>query len=207
MSKQKTKSAAFAEVVRLRRHVSMVVLVSATSATLWAQIPEHAQWEITFAQVEAAAGLSDLRTAGPETYEARVMQRAWSAVSPLPFLRIVRTGGTLRVQLFQFWAPKYMAAVHRPQGSDIVCRDGICVRPIVLSEQQNWEETLGSLAHQDACPKHPDDVAIFCADCPHIWIKTKADGKYRERSCNIPGPETPAGALMLLMNTAATAAR
>ena len=52
-----------------------VMLAWAVSATLSAQIPERAKWEITFAQVEAAAGLQDMRTARPETFEARLMHR------------------------------------------------------------------------------------------------------------------------------------
>ena len=182
--------------------VSVLILAVAASATLVAQIPERAQWEITFAQVEAAAGLPDLRTAGPDAYEARVMQRPWSSAGPLSFLRLVRGGGTLRVQLFLFWAPNNMAAVQRPQGADIVCRDGICVRPISMTVQRDWEDVVATLAQQNACPKK-GEVAVICADCEETWIKTKADGKYREQSCNLPGPETPAGALMLLMTSAA----
>ena len=43
----------------------LVMLAWAVSARFSAQIPERAKWEITFAQVEAAAGLPDMRTAGP----------------------------------------------------------------------------------------------------------------------------------------------
>ena len=136
-----------------------VILASALSTTLSAQIPERAQWEITFAQVEASAGLSDLRAASPETVEARVMQRPWSAVAPLPFLRLVRADGTLRAPLFLFWTPKYFAPGREPQGADIVCRDGVCVRPIDLKEQRDWGEVVASLAYQNACPpKHPGVV-------------------------------------------------
>ena len=191
----------------MNRSASAVILASVLSATLLAQIPERAQWEITFAQVEAAAGLSDLRTSGPETFEARVMQRPWYSDGPLPFLRLVRTGGVLRAQLFMFWKPGNMAAVHRPAGPDVLCRDAICVRPISMTEQRDWEEVIATLAQQSACPRQQSDVVMVCADCDHLWIKTKADGKYREQSCNVPGPETPAGALLLLMKSAAGTAR
>ena len=50
-----------------------------------AQIPERGTWEITFDPVEAAAGLSDMRTARPETFEARLMERAWSPSRRFPF--------------------------------------------------------------------------------------------------------------------------
>src|SRR5262245_25390419 len=95
--------------VLMEATASFVIVASALSATLTTQIPELAQWEITFAQVEAAAGLSDMRTARSETFEARLMQRPWSAVTPLPFLRLVRVDGTPRAQLFVFWTPKYLA--------------------------------------------------------------------------------------------------
>ena len=73
----------------MKATVSLVIVVSALSARLSAQIPEQAQWEITFVQVEAAAGLSDMRTARPETFEARLMERPWSAVTPLPFSALI----------------------------------------------------------------------------------------------------------------------
>ena len=180
-----------------------VTLASALSTTLLAQIPERAQWEITFAQVEAAAALSDLRTASPETVEARVMQRPWSAVAPLPFLRLVRADGTLRAQLFVFWAPRFFAPGRQPEGLDIVCREGICVRPIDMKEQRDWGEVVASLAYQSACPtKNP----AVCADCEQVWIKTAADGQYREQSCQQPGSDTAAGALLQLMKRFAQAA-
>jgi hypothetical protein len=97
---------------------SLVVLASALSATLSAQIPERAQWDITFAQVEASAELPDLRTARPETYEARLMERPWSAVAPLPFLRLVRTDGKTRAQLFVYWAPRNRPSTHQLEGPD-----------------------------------------------------------------------------------------
>ena len=60
-----------------------VILATALSAALSAQIPERVQWEITFAQVEAAAGLSDMRTS-PQTFEARLMQRPSLCLSTKP---------------------------------------------------------------------------------------------------------------------------
>ena len=183
-----------------------VTLASALSTTLSAQIPERAQWEITFAQIEAAAGLSDLRAASPETVEARLMQRPWSAVAPLPFLRLVRVDGTPRAQLFVFWTPRYFAPGREPQGADIVCRDGVCVRPIDLKEQRDWGEVVASLAYQNACPpKHPGVVPV-CTDCDQIWIKTATDGKYREQSCQVPDSDTAAGALLQLLKRSARAA-
>lgn len=186
--------------------VSILTLAVAVSAALMAQIPERAQWEITFSQVEAAAGLTDLATAGPETYEARIMQRPWSFEGPLAFLRLVRTNSAMRVQMFLFWAPARMAPSSRPTGSDIICRDGICVRPIGVGQQRDWGEVLESLAVQDACPQQGPPFGV-CGDCDHVWIKSKANNKYREQSCNMPKPETPAGAVLLLMKTAADAPR
>lgn len=187
---------------------SFVILAWALSATLSAQIPERADWEITFAQVEASAGLSDMRTARPETFEARLMERPWSAVAPLPFLRLVRTDGTVRAQLFVFWAPSRFPSGRQPEGLDIVCRDGICVRPIDIKEQRDWGEVVASLAHQNACPTKNPDVfgAGACGDCEQIWIKTAADGRYREQSCQEPGSDTAAGALLQLMKRSARAA-
>jgi hypothetical protein len=75
---------------------SFPILSSALSATLPAQIPERAQWEITFPQVEAAAGLPDMRAAPPESVEARLMARSWWAMRPVPFLRLFQIDGTVR---------------------------------------------------------------------------------------------------------------
>ena len=109
----------------LKALASVVIFAAALTATLMAQIPEQAKWEITFAQVEASAGLPDLRTAASQTFEARLMQRPWSAVAPLPFLRLLRTGRKMQAQLFVYWATRYIAPGSRPEGPDIVCRDGI----------------------------------------------------------------------------------
>jgi hypothetical protein len=185
---------------------SFVVLASALSATLSAQIPERAQWEITFAQVEAAAELSDMRTARRETFEARLMQRPWSAGAPLPFLRLVRIDGTVRAQLFVFWASGRLPPGRQPEGPDVLCRDGICVRPIGIKEQRDWGEVVASLAYQNACPTENPGVVGVCGDCDQIWIKTAADGKYREQSCQVPGSDTAAGALLQLMKRSARAA-
>jgi hypothetical protein len=171
--------------------------------SLIAQIPKQAQWEITFAQIEAAAGLPDLTTVGPDTYEARVMQRPRSATAPMPFLRVIRADGAMRAQMFLFWKPAYMAPNTRPTGPDVACRDGICVRPISMTEQPDWGEVIETL--KDACPQ--DALAGFCADCDHVWIKTKADNVYREQSCNMPKPDTPAEAVLRLMKSAADASR
>jgi hypothetical protein len=190
---------------------AVIVALCATATTVRAQdgatqIPEKAQWEITFAQVEASAGLSDLRTVSPETVEARLMERPWSAVAPLPFLRLVRADGTVRAQLFVFWAPRFFAPGRQPTGPDIVCRDGVCVRPIDIKEQRDWGEVVASLADQNACPTKNSGVVPVCADCDQIWIKTAANGHYREQSCQVPGSDTAAGALLQLMKRSAQAA-
>jgi hypothetical protein len=184
--------------------VSILTLAVAASTQLMAQIPERAQWEITFAQVEAAAGLPDLSKTESGTYEARVMHRPWSAVAPMPFLRIVRTDGAMRAQMFLYWKPALLAPSQQPTGSDIVCRDGICVRPLGMTEQRDWGEVVENLA-LDACRQGP--LSPVCADCEHVWIKTKINKTYREQSCNMPMPETPAGAVLRLMKTAADASR
>lgn len=127
-------------------------LVLAALILLNAQaIPERAKWEITFAQVEAAARLTDLRLPPPDVIEARLMQRPWSATSPLPFLRLVRMDGRVRVQLFVFWASARLPAGHQPQGDAIACRDGICVKPIPITERRDWEQDLTVLATAKAC--------------------------------------------------------
>ena len=193
----------------MRATASLVMMGAALSAALSAQIPERAEWEITFAQVEAAAGLPDLRTAAPKTFEARLMQRPWSAMGPVPFLRLVQIDGAVTAQLFVFWAPTRVAPVQRPQGADIMCRDGVCVRPIDIKEQRDWAKVVESLASQNACPiKNANpNVVRGCADCDHLWIKTAVEGQYREQSCNLPGSETSASVLLQLMQRSARAAR
>jgi hypothetical protein len=188
---------------------SLAIVGAALSAALSAQIPERAEWEIKFAQVEAAAGLSNLRTAAPKTFEARLMQRPWSAVAPVPFLRLVRIDGAVTAQLFLFWDPARMAPVQRPQGADVTCRDRVCVRPIDIKEQRDWVKVVESLASRNACPiknENPNAVMV-CADCDHLWIKTAVEGQYREQSCNLPDSETSAGLLLQLMQISARAAR
>jgi hypothetical protein len=197
---------------------ALVICASALSAMLSAQIPKDAEWEITFAQVEAAAGLSDMQTAPPDTFEARLMQRAGVGFAPVPFLRLVRTEGTVRAQLFRFWKPGYLDPSHRPQGADIVCRDEVCVKPVALHERRDWRQAVASLA-ETACPTEPRSNVVIpatggvsssvkvCPHCPVIWIKTAVDGKYREQVCNEPGPETEAGALLELMKRSARAGR
>lgn len=160
------------------------------------QIPERAQWEITFAQVEAAAELPDLRTARSETVEARVMQRPWSAIAPLPFLRIVQANRTVAAQLFLFWDPRRYPPGKQPAGRGVVCRDGVCVRPVDLREQRDWGEVIASLVSHDACPPRALNA---CGDCDQLWIKTAAGGTYREQSCQQPASDTLAGSLLQLM--------
>ena len=144
------------------------------------------------------------------------MDRPGTAFAPLPFLRLVRTDGTVRAQLFVFWRPGYLDARQRPQGPDVVCRDGICVKPIEIKEQRDWEKAVASLADQSACPPKDSSPLVsptggissyvtVCPHCPLIWIKTAVDGKYREQACAEPGPDTGAGALFALMKSSARA--
>jgi hypothetical protein len=189
---------------------SILTLAVSASGSLVAQIPKEAKWEVTFAQVEAVLDLSELSTAASETYEARVMQRPWSAFAPMPFLRIVRVDGAIRAQMFVYWRPAFLGPRQRPVGSDIVCRDGICVRPIGMAEQQDWREVVEALA-LDACPREGPREGKPppgpCADCEEVWIKTKVGDTYREQSCNEPKLETPAGEILRLMKTATDASR
>jgi hypothetical protein len=182
--------------------IAAAMAVAFLSTAVWAQIPERWTWEITFDQVEAAAGLSDMRTTRPETFEARLMQRAWSAVAPVPFLRLFRSDGTIRAQLFVFWAPRYMSPAHRPQGPDIACRDGVCVRPFDINVERDWRELVIDLANNDACPPRDSGSLVICGDCDQLWIKTVANGKYREQSCQVPPPDTLAASLLEFMKKA-----
>jgi hypothetical protein len=175
------------------------LIYAALSSMLSAQIPEQGRWEITFSQVEAAANLPTIRNEPSESLEARVMERPWSASAPLPFMRLVRIDGTVHAQLFVFWATKNVPPGGQPSGSGIVCRDGVCVRPIEIKEKRDWGQVLSSLAYQDACPIRSRGIVSGCADCEQIWIKTIADANYREQSCQQPSPETLAGAMLEVM--------
>lgn len=181
----------------------MMTLAFAIGLAMAPQIPGHAQWEITFAQVEAAIDLQDLSTAAPDTFEVRVMQRPWSDVGPLPFLRITRREGALGAQMFLYWKPDRMHPRTRPAGSDVVCRDGICVRPVVTEGQHEWEDVVRGLA-ADACGQR---VPGGCVHCDHVWIKIRNDTTYREHSCNMPPPESPAGTILRFMKSAADKTR
>lgn len=185
---------------------TLFALALTLTGTVWAQIPERAQWEITFGQVEASAGLSDMRTASSATVEARVMERPWSAMVPLPFLRIVRLDGTMHAQLFVFWSTRNVAPGRRPTGGDIACRDGICVKPIDLKEQLDWEAVVETLARKNACSLTNNDRVSGCGDCEEVWIKTTKEGTYREQSCQQPSAGTSADTLMQLMKRSARAA-
>jgi hypothetical protein len=165
----------------------MVILAFAASATLAAQTSERAQWEITFPQVEAAAGLSDMRAAPPESLEARLMDRSWAPMvpmTPVPFLRLFQIDGTVRAQLFVYWAPRLSPAMQ--PGTTDLCHDGVCVRPVDIKEQRDWKEILATLAHQVACPTKKSEMVAVCADCQQIWIKTTAvheDSRSRRGWC------------------------
>jgi len=190
----------------MRTMRAFVIAASVLSVTSAAQIPERAKWEITFAQVEASIGLSDLRTAPPDTFEARVMQRPWSAVAPLPFLRLTGMDGKVRAQLFMFWAANRFPAGQAPAGPEVSCRDGVCVGPVDITEQRDWN-AVAKLAHANACPVDPDRMVGVCADCGHVWIKTMAGGRYQEQSCPATDSETPAAALLQLLRKAAAASK
>ncbi len=186
---------------------ALIIGLSAIGVMVSAQIPEHPKWEIAFSQVETAAGLSNLRGALPDSFEARLMERPWSAIAPVSFLRLRRADGLVRAELFVFWATRNYPPGRQPSGSGVECRDGVCVKGIALKEQRDWGQIVAILASQDACPKDKAAPVVVCGDCDQIWIKTVVDGKYREQSCQLPGPETVAGQLLELMKTSAGAAR
>jgi len=168
-------------------------------------IPEKAQWEISFAQVEAAAGLADLRTASAGTAEARVMDRPWSSMGRHPFLRVVRRDGRMRAQLFEFWSPRLTPSARRPTGPDITCTEDVCVRPLALKEQLDWGAVFEGVTDQYACGLTVGNVVAACGDCDQVWIKTTAQEKYREQSCQMPPAGTPAATLLDFMRRAARA--
>lgn len=190
----------------IKAAASLGIVLSSLSTSVSAQIPEQAQWEITFARVEAAAGLSDLRAARAETFEARLMERPWSAIAPLPFLRLFRTDGMVRAQLFVFWDPGRYPPGRQPEGRDIACRDGVCVRPIDIKEEQDWGEVVATLARQDVCARTKQNPVRGCADCEQMWVKTAADGRYREQSCDDPDAHATVASLLELMKRSARAA-
>jgi hypothetical protein len=175
-----------------------------SDSTAAGPIPEKAQWEITFAQVEAAAGLADMRTAPADTVEARVMDRPWSSMARHPFLRVVRRDGRMRAQLFEFWSPRSTPPARRPTGDDITCTDDVCVRPLELKEQLDWGAVFESLAQQYACGLTTGTVVAVCGDCDQVWIKTIAQGRYREQSCQMPAAGTAAATLLQFMRRAAS---
>jgi hypothetical protein len=175
-----------------------LALSTAVSAQI---IPERAQWEITFAQVEERAALLDLRTSAPGPVEARIMLRPWSASAALPFLRIVRSDDDgASAQLFAFWRQQPW-----PTADDDACRDRVCVKASDLKEQLDWREVLASLNRQHACPRDPNRTVTVCGDCPQLWIKTSADGNYREQSCPTPDAGTVADTLLQFMHRVASA--
>lgn len=116
----------------------------------------------------------------------------------------------MHAQLLVFWG-RNVSPSHQPTGDDVRCRDGVCVKPIDLVEQRDWEKVVSNLASQSACPgksaprsvRTPDDgvstVVRVCPHCPQLYIKTLVQRTYREQVCDDPGPETEAGALQALM--------
>jgi hypothetical protein len=101
-------------------------------------------------------------------------------MTPAPFLRIFQADGAVLEQMFVYWATRL--APNRQPGTSDRCRAGICVRPLESAEQLNWEEVLAALVREDdACPTMtPPEAVSVCSDCPELWIKTVATGKYRE---------------------------
>ena len=116
----------------------------------------------------------------------------------------------MRAQLFVFWG-RNVSPSHQPQGDDVRCRDGVCVKPIDLVEQRDWETVVANLARQSACPgRNPlntvrtpngelSSMVTVCPHCPMLYIKTFVEGKYREQVCDDPLPQTQAGGLRALM--------
>jgi len=168
-------------------------------------IPPKAQWEITFAQVEAALGLADLRTMSAGIVEARVMDRPWSSMAGQPFLRVARRDGRARAQLFEFWSPRLAPPGRGPTGNDITCKEDVCVRPLELTGQLEWDAVLDSVANEYACGLTVGHVVAACGDCDQVWIKTMAQSRYREQSCQMPAAGTPAATLLDFMRRAARA--
>ena len=100
-------------------HVSVIALVWAAAPPLQLPIPtpDKSPWEMTFVEVEELAGLPPLATAPRDTQELRVMHRPWSAMAPVPFLRVFRVDDVLRAEFFVFGGPSYQRnglSVDRP---------------------------------------------------------------------------------------------
>ena len=191
----------------MNRTAAFVLAVVAISANPSAQIPEEAKWEITFRQVEAAVGLSNMRNVSSQSFEARLMERPWSDTQvPLPFLRVFRSEGSMRAELYVFWTPRTLLSNRQPSGEGIECRDGFCVKQIPLNAERDWEMVVSDLALHDACPRDRRSVVV-CGDCQEIWIKTAVDGNYREQACQLLTPDKLARSLLELMQTSAQAAR
>jgi hypothetical protein len=92
-------------------------------------------------------------------------------------------------------------------GSDVHCRESVCVKPIPLTQQLVWADALASDAAQDACPRQvPTNAAGACADCDEVWIKSIGSGRYREQSCQQPREGTFAATLLRLMQDEARSA-
>ena len=166
-------------------------------------IPTDAKWELTFREVEAAAGLPDLRQPAPNVFEARVMERPWSSGGPLPFLRIVRRDGHDDPQLFVFWSTPRLSRFPPALRPDTVCRDQICVQPVDLGVERSWGQMLLTLANEDACPS---EILSICGDCEALWIKSASEGAYREQYCEQEKTRAGVDALLPLMQSAVRAA-
>jgi hypothetical protein len=188
------------------RNVRGLVLVAAAMAAMGqaprpTTIPGTAQWEVTFHDVEEAAGLADVRAFPQDAFEARIIERAWSTVSlggALPFLRIARTAGVVRAQRYLFGS---RAGLQRQGVQDVAikCIERVCVAETSIEQRLDWESLVTSVATADPCPPLRPDVVGGCADCLQIWIKTFVDGRYLEQSCQQPAEGTIARQLVELL--------
>src|SRR5215472_11865090 len=129
-------------------------------------IPDTAKWEVTFHDVEEAAGLPFLRALPTDAFEARIMQRAWSDPGGYgtPFLRIVRTAGAVRAQRYFFGARQDLLRRGIPETA-IKCVERVCVAETSLQQRLDWESLVTSIATADPCPPLRPDVVSGCADC------------------------------------------
>ena len=114
----------------------------------------------------------------------------------------------MRAQLFLFWNPNHMLP-ERSTGAGVTCRNGVCVKPVELKEQDDWENVVTSLARRNGCslPKTNTNTVAVCADCGEIWAKTAVDGNYWEQRCQEPGADTTLGRMLAFMRRAAATAK
>jgi hypothetical protein len=180
--------------------VVVAVLAAMGQAPRPVIIPETAQWEVAFRQVEEAAGLQDMRTL-PQILEARIMQRAWADPGGLgtPFLRLVRTAGVVQAQRLVFGTRADLQRLGIRDG-DIRCPKDLCVGTVAIAQRLDWESMVTTLATTDPCPPLRPDIISICGDCLQLWIKTFVNGRYLEQSCQAPLEGTLARQLIELLH-------